>query len=320
MFARTRLRLTILYAVLFAFVLGLFSLVFYVGIATVLAPTFDVSPDLTNEQAAEVAYQATIDQIRLVLVVADMAAIVLVGGVAWILATRTLAPLHEAHARQRAFAADASHEMRTPLAAIRASAEGALVGPATTDELRAALAVVAESAERLGRLTTDLLLLARADARAPDRDRLRIDLSVAVAECLETFGRAHPDLPLPRLTLAEDLPVVADGDEIGRIVENIVDNAYRYGPPGAAPRVTTRRADRAAIVEVADDGPGIREADLERVFEPFARLRADAAAAAGSGLGLAIARSLAARNRGQLTVSSRPGQGSTFRLSLPLVG
>jgi signal transduction histidine kinase len=318
MFARTRLRLTLLYLVLFALVLGAFSVVFYFGVATALAPRFDIGPELTNQQAAEVAYQATVERIRLALIVADLVVIVLVGGAAWVLASRTLRPISEAHARQRRFVADASHEMRTPLAAIRASAEGALGAAASIDDLRRALGVVVTSADRLSRLTNDLLLLARADELRPESPNAPIDLSVVVAETLDAFTLAHPELSGVRVTLEPDLTVTADPDAISRIIANLLDNAFRYGASAASPpRIATRLVERDAVVEISDDGPGIAAADLDRVFEPFSRLRADAGTPDGSGLGLAIARSLAHRNGGRLTVASRPGQGATFRLSLP---
>jgi signal transduction histidine kinase len=318
MFGRARLRLTLLYIGLFALVLGVFSLVFYLGFVTVLAPTFDLGPELTNEQAAEVAYQAMVERIGLALLAANLAMVAVVGVAAWILAARTLRPIREAHARQRRFVADASHEMRTPLAAIRASAEGALAAPASEDDLRRALGIVAESGDRLSRLTNDLLLLARADEIPPDRRAVPVDLSVVVAETLEAFSIAHPEMPRTRMTLGADLLVAADADELGRIIANLVDNAHRYGGEGTRPpQVVTRLVERDAVVEVGDDGPGIAAADHERVFEPFSRLHADADTPEGSGLGLAIARSLAHRNGGQLTVTSRPGEGSTFRLSLP---
>lgn len=318
MFARTRVRLTILYIALFALVLGSFSVVFYFGVATALAPTFDLGPELTNEQAAAAAYQATVHQVRLALIAADLAVVVLVGGAAWILASRTLQPISEAHARQRRFVADASHEMRTPLAAIRASAEGALATATSEAGLRQALGVVVESADRLSRLTNDLLLLARADELPSDRQPPPVDLSVVVAEALDAYAVAHAELPRTRTTLGTDLMVAADPDEIGRIVANLVDNAYRYGAGATRPpRIVTRPAERDAIIDVSDDGPGIAAADLDRVFEPFARLHAASDTPEGNGLGLAIARSLSHRNGGELTVSSRPGGGSTFRLSLP---
>ena len=318
MFRRARLRLTILYIGLFVLALGLFSLVFYIAIATVLAPTFDLAPELTNEQVAEAAYQTSVERIGLALLAANVVAVALVAIAAWALADRTLRPIREAHARQRRFVADASHEMRTPLAAIRSSAEGALATAVTQEELRRALAVDARSAQRLTRITNDLLLLARSDEVANDR-RDPIDLSVVVAETAEAFAAAHPDLPRARLSLGADLRVSADSTEIGRIIENLLDNAVRYsGGPSANPvRISTKSVDRDALVEVSDDGPGIAAADLERIFEPFHRVHSEADTPEGSGLGLAIARSLAQRNGGRLTVASRPGSGSTFRLSLP---
>jgi signal transduction histidine kinase len=318
MFARTHLRLTLLYMVLFALVLAAFSIVFYFGIATALTPTFDIGPELTNQQAAEVAYQATLERIRLALIGADLVVIVLVGGAAWLLASRTLQPIREAHARQRRFVADASHEMRTPLATIRASAEGALGPAASNDDLRRALGLVVASADRLSRLTNDLLLLARADELQLDRPNAPIDLSVVVAEAVEAFALAHPELPRARVTLDPDLTVAADADAITRIVANLIDNAYRYaGSAAGPPRITTSLIERDAIVEVRDDGPGIAAVDVDRIFEPFSRLHASAETPEGSGLGLAIARSLANRYGGRLTVVSQPAQGAIFRLSLP---
>ena len=318
MFRRARVRLTALYIGLFAVAIVLFSLVFYLAFATILAPTFDLAPELSSEQVADVAYQTTVQRVGFALIVADVVIVILVGLAAWVLAARTLRPIREAHAQQRRFVADASHEMRTPLAAIRASAEAAFAEPATAEELRGALAVVTDSAERLARITNDLLLLARTEG-LPDDRREAIDLSVVVAETVESFGAAHPAVPRPRLVLASDLPVLADPDEIGRIIANLLDNAALYGggSAGDAVRITTRRSDRDAIVEVSDAGPGIAEADLERVFAPFHRLRADPSGPDGTGLGLAIARGLAQRNGGRLSVTSAPAAGATFRLSLP---
>jgi len=320
MFQRARLRLTVLNIVLFALVLAVFSLVFYVAFATVLAPTFDPDPELTNDQVAAAAYQATLERIGLALVVGDIAVTALVGLIAWVLAGRTLGPIREAHARQRRFVADASHEMRTPLAAMRASAENALAGDSSSEELRRALEAAVGSSERLARLTNDLLLLAKTD-ELPGTRRERVDLSVIVAETVEAYAVAHPDSLAPQLTLGVDLGIVADPDDIGRIVANLVDNAVRHGLPSTATpvRVSTTATEREAVVEVADRGPGIAAADLERIFEPFHRVRSDATAPDGSGLGLAISRGLASRNGARLTVVSDPGAGATFRLAFPRI-
>ena len=317
MFRRARWRLTLLYITVFAIALGVFVAVFYVAFATVLTPDFDIGPELTSGQAADAAYQATVERIGLALALAYVIAVALVSVVAWVLASRTLLPIREAHLRQRRFVADASHEIRTPLAAIRATAEGPVGVDASPADLRDALSRIAASAEGLSRLTNDLLLLARSDEGLSDRAGDSFDLSILTAEALEELAAAHQLEARPEVRLVADLLVVADPDEIRRVVINLVDNAIRYGREGGRVLVATSRTEREAIVEVHDDGPGIADADLAQIFEPFYRIRADAGTPDGSGLGLAIARSLAERNGGRLTVSSRPGAGSTFRLALP---
>ena len=317
MFDRARYRLTLLYIAIFVIVLGVFSAVFYVALATVLQPTLDVDPDVPNLAAAQIAYTATIQRIGIALVVADIAVVGLVGIVAWLLATRTLRPIQDAHRRQRRFVADASHEMRTPLAGIRATAEGALEGNGSTAEMRSSLEAIVESTERMARLTNDLLLLARTDDRLLEPRLETFDLSVAVAEVLDAARQASPANRAAEVRFASDLLVSGDAEELRRAVANLIDNAYRYGGPDGMVRVATRASDGDAIVEVADGGPGISPGDLPRIFDPFYRVRADAGGPAGSGLGLAIARSIVERSGGSLSVASRVGAGTTFALSLP---
>src|SRR5436190_16431367 len=229
MFRRARLRLTLLYILLFALVLSVFSVVFYVAFATVLAPEFDIGPELTNEQAADAAYHVTLERIGVAIVVADVTVIVIVGVAASLLASRTLAPIREAHLRQRRFVADASHEIRTPLAAIRAVAESAATTEAPPNEQRAAFSRIAASAGSLSRLTNDLLLLARTDERLIELRPEVIDLSVLTAETIEEYVEAHRTVARPKLILESDVPVKADPDEVRRIILNLVDNAVRYG-------------------------------------------------------------------------------------------
>ncbi len=319
MFAHARRRLTLAYIVMFAIAMGVFSLSFLAFIAVALEPNFDIAPDASSDQAAQIAYDAAVERIGVALVAAVLVAIVVVGMGAWVLAARTLRPIHEAHERQRRFVADASHEMRSPLTAIRATTENALGEQTTNAEQRAALSTVANAADELAVLTTDLLTLAQADDATIQTNRQRFDLSVVVAERLTLRAAAHAHAPTTT-HFATDLVVDGSPDEIGKIVENLVDNAFRYGGPAVHVSVMTRQIDRQAVLEITDDGPGISMADQGRIFDAFFRVRADASAPVGTGLGLAIASALARRNRGRLTVSSQPERGSVFRLNLPLVG
>ena len=315
-FRRARLRLTLLYIGLFALVLIVFSVVFYVAFVTVLQPDFDIAPELSNTQAAEVAYETTIERIAVALAVADVIVVAVVGGVAWILATRTLLPIRDTHQRQQRFVADASHEMRNPLAAIKSTAQAALAGRGSAAEMRSALTAVVDATDRLTRLTNDLLTLARSDGALVEHRVERCDLSVVVAETVEQYGAIDSSRRAVRATFTADLPIAADPDEIGRIVRHLLDNAFRHGGPAVHVTVATRAADREVVLQVADDGPGIAAADLGQIFEPFYRVRTHPGTD-GTGLGLAIAADLAARNGGRMSVTSIPGGGSAFRLVLP---
>ncbi|WP_329790982.1 HAMP domain-containing sensor histidine kinase [Lentzea sp. DG1S-22] len=219
----------------------------------------------------------------------------------------TLDRVHRGVEDTRRFVADASHELRSPLAALRAELEIALSHPHMADwptVVKAAL----EDAERLQELTTDLLLLARLDADALDKQDT-VDLSAVVAR--EVSRRAM-------VTLDADEHVLVPGRraQLSRLLGNLLDNAERHA--GAAV-VVRLRGGTTATLEVIDDGPGIPEADRERVFDRFTRLdEARTRAAGGAGLGLAIARRIATRHQGTLEATDAEGfRGIRFVATIP---
>jgi signal transduction histidine kinase len=215
----------------------------------------------------------------------------------------TLTALETAVERQRRFVADASHELRSPIASLRTQLE---VGAAHPELLDVAGAV--EDTVRLQNLAADLLLLARLDAGERPADA-RVDLAGLARE--EAAGRASVTVD------AESVEVAGSRGQLGRVLANLLDNAQRHAR--SAVTVAVRREGERAVVEVADDGDGVPEADRERVFERFVRL--DAARSrdeGGAGLGLAIARDVAVRHGGTLTVGEAPAGGALFELRLPV--
>lgn len=304
------------YLVLFGLVLAAVSFVFLVALAVVLQPAFDIAPEVSNEEAARFAYARTIERIALSLGLADLIVLAVIGVIGYYLADRTLRPIREAHDRQRRFVADASHEMRGPLTAIQSTAEAALRRDAPPSSDREALRSILVASSRLGRLTTDLLVLARTESGLLARDSEPVDLSIVAAEVSGSAGSVHGGGRPVEVTLVPDLIVRADADDLGRIIANLLENARRHG--GDPISLRTGSTDGIAYVEVVDHGRGIAEADMGRIFDPFYRVRADASSPSGSGLGLAIARELAGRHGGRLRVASRPGAGATFRLELPI--
>ncbi|MFI5674837.1 sensor histidine kinase [Streptomyces cellulosae] len=217
----------------------------------------------------------------------------------------TLAALEASVERQRRFVADASHELRSPIASLRTQLEVGAAHPELLD-----LAGAVEDTVRLQGLAADLLLLARLDAGEKPAGGARFDLADLAREKAEGRTGAHVEA-------AGDVEVAGSRGQLGRLLTNLLDNAGRHAR--SAVRVSVRRAGEWAVVEVADDGDGVPEADRERIFERFVRLDdARSRDDGGAGLGLAIARDVAVRHGGTLTVRDAPTGGALFELRLPV--
>ncbi|OKK06575.1 histidine kinase [Streptomyces sp. CB03234] len=218
----------------------------------------------------------------------------------------TLAALEASVERQRRFVADASHELRSPIASLRTQLE---VGAAHPDLLDVPGAVA--DTVRLQQLAADLLLLARLDAgERPGQGRF--DLAALVRE--EVAQRVGDRVPVR--VEAEDAEVDGSRAQLTRVLGNLLDNAQRHAEASVA--VTVRREGRHVVLTVADDGAGVPEPERERIFERFVRLDdARSRDAGGAGLGLAIARDVAVRHGGTLTVGRAAEGGALFVLRLP---
>ncbi|GLW44404.1 two-component sensor histidine kinase [Streptomyces sp. NBRC 14336] len=217
----------------------------------------------------------------------------------------TLAALESSVERQRRFVADASHELRSPIASLRTQLEVAAAHPELLD-----LGGAVEDTVRLQHLAADLLLLARLDAGERPADG-RVDLAELAIE--ESAGRAG-------VSVVADGPVEVAGSrgQLARVLANLLDNAARHARSAVV--VTTRREGGSAVLQVSDDGDGVPVADRERIFERFVRLdEARSRDDGGAGLGLAIARDVAQRHGGGLTVGDGPAGGALFELRLPAV-
>ena len=207
-----------------------------------------------------------------------------------------------------------SHDLRTPLTGIR-TAVGALRNRTLqlTEEDRVDLLdTIQVDSERLSRLVGDLLDLSRLEAggAAPDPELWSLD--DLVREAVDALGARD------RVEIVGESPLVdVDAAQIQRVLANLIENAIKFSPPDARVLVRITATRKEAIVRVVDQGPGLPEAELERVFEPFYRRASEHAG--GAGLGLAIARGFAAANGGRVWAESRPEQGATFALALPVV-
>lgn len=224
--------------------------------------------------------------------------------------------------RMRAdFVANASHELRTPLASLLGFVE-TLQGPAR-DDARARerfLSIMGEQARRMARLIDDLLSLSRIEQNLHLRPDKAVDLSLTMRHVAETLAPLAAESAVTlAVTVSEPVVVAGDRDELVRVVENLVENAIKYGAAPGHVDITVVAKHRIGVLTVRDFGAGIAPEHLPRLTERFYRIDAgQSRAKGGTGLGLAIVKHIVARHRGRLTIESQEGQGTLITVTLPL--
>jgi signal transduction histidine kinase len=232
---------------------------------------------------------------------------------------RLLDQFHQANDRLQRFAGDASHQLRTPLAAMVGQMEVALRQQRTAVQYREALERALGQAQRLARIVETLLMLARLPSGACLSTTETLDLAEALRECAQRWA-AHPrtgDLHFDVGGLREN--VVAHKELLAQLFDNLIDNALKYSPGGAKVFVRAARHGSHMAVTIIDQGCGIAAEDLPHVFVPFYRSSQSVTdGRPGVGLGLAVAQQIARSFGGDVTVESRIGAGSQFQVLLPL--
>ncbi|TDB99391.1 sensor histidine kinase [Nonomuraea longispora] len=222
----------------------------------------------------------------------------------------------ESESRMRRFLADASHELRTPLTSVRGFAELHRRGGDAGEALRR----IEDEAARMGLLVNDLLTLAQLDEERP-LDRRPVDLLEVVADTIRDARVRVPERQVRLAGLGETLvPVSVVGDEarLRQVAANLVGNALCHTPPDAAVTVRVGRSDGAAVLEVADTGPGVPPEHVPRLFDRLYRVsRGRSRTDGGAGLGLAIVAAIVRAHHGRVEVDTAPGEGATFRVFLP---
>ena len=218
---------------------------------------------------------------------------------------------------RKALVADVAHELRTPLAVLRAQIDAVSLGIA--DFSMETLRSLSEETDRLTRFVDDLAVLAAADATGLRLERHRVDLAqVAGAAAARLASRFAERSVLLDLDL-EQAPVLADPGRLEQVVVNLLTNAEKFSPEGAVVRLRVSHQRTCAVLVVSDNGPGIQEAEQQRIFDRFYRGASASGGrrAPGSGVGLAVVSEIVAAHGGTIDVESAPSKGSTFTLRLP---
>jgi signal transduction histidine kinase len=247
-------------------------------------------------------------------------ATLLIGATSWWFAGLAMRPLYRSYEQMQQFTANAAHELRTPIAAIKTMLEVApLEAPADQQQT---LRAIQRQNDRLGQLAQDLLLLARLDGTIAAKRGATIVLNDLVQDLEEELAplALAAQVKLSTEMAASPLTIQGQSDQIYRLVSNLMINAINYTAANGTIVVRLQRKQNQAMIMIEDNGSGIAAADLPHLFERFYRVNHDRARQSGGvGLGLAIARTIALAHGGQIQVQSQLGEGSRFTVRLPLI-
>ncbi|OAI43571.1 hypothetical protein AYO38_10605 [bacterium SCGC AG-212-C10] len=256
--------------------------------------------------------------LAIVLAAGGVAGVLLAAGGGWLLAGRALVPIRKTLETQQRFVSDASHELRTPIAVMKANAELLLRHPDDTIENNVdQVAAIYEESDHLTRLVGDLLTLARADEQRLELIKTNIDLDDLLENLVRDMS-AVADSKRVRLTLQSGAgDVEGDPQRIRQLALILLDNALKFTPEGGTVTIRARKDGSRAVFEVQDTGPGIAAKHLPKLFDRFYRADEARSPEGGTGLGLSIARWIAEAHGGRIAVESAPGAGATFSVRLP---
>jgi heavy metal sensor kinase len=228
----------------------------------------------------------------------------------------TFARLEAAFAQQKQFASDAAHELRTPISIILTQTQTALNRERGAAEYKQTVEACQRAAQRMRRLITALLELARLDAGQEPMKRLRVDFSKIVSDCVDLIRPLADERGVEVSTDLSPVEIEADSERLTLVVTNLLTNAVQYNHDGGQVKIGAKLENGIAVLTVSDNGQGIPAEDLPRVFERF--YRADKSRPSGNaGLGLAISKALIAAHGGNIDVVSEENVGTTFTVRLP---
>jgi heavy metal sensor kinase len=233
-----------------------------------------------------------------------------------------LGRIETAFLRITEFTADASHELRTPVSLIRTEAELALRRSRGEAEYKEALRHILLESERTTALIEQLLSVARADSGRETLHMQPVDLRQTLRSVVDGWQQVATlrSLQFSASIATNDSVVMGDEAALRRVADILLDNALKYTPSPGSVKLTLEQKGESAIIAVQDSGLGIAEEDQPKIFERFYRVdKARSREQGGAGLGLAIAQWIVSQHHGSIVVESRPGQGATFRVELPMI-
>lgn len=234
---------------------------------------------------------------------------------------RVVSPLEEGYARMKQFTGDASHELRVPLAGLKASLEIPLRKERSSQEYKEAIKDALDETNQLSRLTDDLLILARVDEATREIRKELVNVDILITEVITQAGSIFKDkgISITKMRVPE-VELKVDPTMIKRALLNLLENAIKYNKDKGTVQIGAEIIRNNVVISVVDSGPGIAEQDQKRIFRRFYRVdkaRVHSGMPGGTGLGLSIVKSIVEAHGGKVIVQSILGQGSTFKIVLP---
>jgi len=279
-------------------------------------PVFENNPLLRPGQD----YENGAHRILWRLVGFNIIVLVAAGGASYWLARRTLEPIEEAHEQQKRFTSDVSHELRTPLTALRMESEVALLSKkASTSELKQTLASNLEEVSKLEGLINNLLRLSRLEADELQQSFVSVSSTKIISEAIQQVEPMAKSRKVSIKHSGPDYAVNGDHDNLVQLLVILLDNAIKYSSAKSDVEVVSARHEGNINISIQDHGVGIERKALEHVFDRFYRSDSSRQKAGeeGYGLGLSIAKMIADVHNGNITISSKPGEGTKVSVSLP---
>lgn len=287
-----------------------------------LAPPsqIDDSPFSSLDKTRQEQLAESTQHLQLNLFYFNLLILLLSSGLSYWLARKTLQPIEEMIEAQNRFTADASHELRTPITALKTEIEvGLRDGNLSLEEAKKLLNSNLEEIDKLESLSTNLLKLARFDGQN-HLELAELSLKEIIHEAYKKIEKLAIKKQIDFEFNLEDLTVKADATRIKELFVTLMDNAIKYSPEATMVKASAIKSGHHAIIKISDHGAGIKASDMPHIFDRFYRADQSRAKnkADGYGLGLSIAKQIVENHHGTITAESKPDHGTTFTITLPI--